>query len=77
MTIEELRTLSKAALPLNDDEWGSERQIDAENAVTAALQQYIKPEEWDNFEDYALKATTEEMVEYGMSLAENPDPRWQ
>ncbi len=73
-TIEGLRKLAKVARPLNDDEWGSERQMNAENRFCAALERYLKPAAWDHFTDYALKATTEEMMDCGLMLAARAAP---
>lgn len=72
--IEELRELATDARPTSDDEWGSDRQITAENKFCAALERYLKPAGWEHFEDYALKATTDEMLDCGLMLAARAAP---
>jgi hypothetical protein len=56
------------ALPINDDEWGSERQTDACNAFFLALEACLPKCYFEEVEDYAMKATTEEMVFYGIDM---------
>lgn len=73
-TIDTLREMAKDARPVSDSEWGSDRQITAENKFCAALERYLKPAGWDHFEDYALKATTEEMLDCGLMLAARAAP---
>lgn len=68
-TIEDLRDMAQTARPTEDSEWGSDRQINAENIFCAALERYITPDGWSKFEDYALKATTEEMLDCGLTWA--------
>lgn len=68
-TLERLRELALDARPISDPEWGSDRQIKAENKFCAALERYLTPGAWDKFEDYALKATTEEMLDCGLMHA--------
>lgn len=65
-TIARYQLLANDAKPVNDDEWGSERQIAAQNAFHAAMQRdgLITPA----YEAYCLKATVEEMVDEGMRL---------
>jgi hypothetical protein len=66
VTDAELEKLANAAKPLNDDEWGSERQIEAENAFFDAVQELVSKEVFDGLEGYCLKATTDEMIEAGL-----------
>ncbi len=60
--------LAKAAYPVNDDDWGTERQIDAENAFFAAVEQLMSPELFESLETYALKATAEERISFALEL---------
>ena len=62
-TIAELTALAAAAHPINDDDWGTQRQIDAENAF------------WDacgdlgaDFERYSLKATSDEALNEALRI---------
>ena len=66
MTYAEIEKLAAAAKPLNDDEWGSERQIDAENAFFDAVKEMVSKEVFEGLESYCLKATTDEMIEAGL-----------
>ena len=60
--------LAKNALPLDDAEWGSKRQIDAQNRFTDAVEAVLPTKEFDAYDSYCLKATTEEMIEEGLRL---------
>ena len=70
-TLSMINTLASAAYPINDDDWGSERQIAAENAFFAFVKDYVTRgpravegrKQWEDFEGWCLKATTEEMIE--------------
>jgi len=64
-----LFTCARLAVPLDDDEWGSGRQVDAENLFCSELRDVLNDDKWWDFERYALKATTEEMINYGLKLA--------
>ena len=55
--------LAEAALPINDDDWDSDRQIDAENAFFDAVCLELDDAAIVELEDYSLKATTEERVD--------------
>ena len=61
--------LAELALPVDDAEWGSDRQVNAANDFGAALYSVLSEDDFSDFENYALKATTEEMVNYGLELA--------
>jgi hypothetical protein len=50
------------------DDWGSARQIDAQNAFTDAVVDLLTPEEVNAYDDYCLKATVDEIVEEGLRL---------
>ena len=57
-----LINLGMKALPIDDDEWGSHRQITAENKFHEYAKKYgVKYSQ--KLSDYLLKATTEEAVE--------------
>lgn len=58
------------------DDWGSERQIEAENGFFEALQKFISQgglidftKTWDAFETFCLKATTDERIKEGVRIA--------
>tara|TARA_R110002020_G_scaffold421993_1_gene631186 strand:- start:935 stop:1354 length:420 start_codon:yes stop_codon:yes gene_type:complete len=62
MKMKELEVLAALALPFGDQDWGSERQVDAETKFFEAIQRILPDREWDELEEYCLKATTKEMV---------------
>jgi hypothetical protein len=66
MTYAEIEKLATAAKPLNDDEWGNERQIEAQNTFFDAIQQTVSEEVFEGLEAYCLKATVDEMIEAGL-----------
>jgi hypothetical protein len=52
------------AYPINDDDWGTERQVDAENDVYHVLERLgVDIGEESEFARWALKATTEERLD--------------
>jgi len=63
-----LEKLGQAALPVTEDDWGSCRQIDAENDFLAAVQRVLPEDSWDDLYVYGLKATTEERIAYALQL---------
>ena len=65
-TIERLSALAVVARPRDNDDHGSERQIGAENAFFDAFNAAMG--DTGDFEDYCLKATTEEMLDEAMRL---------
>lgn len=60
--------LADAALPLSEEDWGSERQIKAEVAFQDALAEVLGEKAWEEFATFTFKATTEEMVAKGLAL---------
>jgi hypothetical protein len=54
--------LAKLAMPINDDDWGTDRQINAENELYAFVEKH-----WPNmmdagFETWCLKASSDEII---------------
>jgi hypothetical protein len=68
LVTKEIEALAQAARPLNDDEWGSDRQLEAENAFVNATRELMHPIAWEEFIDATLKCTTDEMVDYALKL---------
>jgi len=68
-----LEQLAAAARPTNDDDYGTERQINAENNFFAYLDEYLGDKlteaEHEEFTDYCTKATTDERITEGLRLA--------
>lgn len=68
MTREQFEALASAARPINDDDWGSDRQINAENAWFDAVCLDLDSARIVELEDYALKATTTERIDKAREL---------
>jgi hypothetical protein len=70
MTIntQKLIKLAELAATLNGNDWGSEAQIDAENTWVEAAYKELTPEQIEKWDTYALKALTEEAINYGLKL---------
>ncbi|HKX36993.1 MAG TPA: hypothetical protein VJM79_10075 [Rhizorhapis sp.] len=67
-TLDELAQLAKFAVPRNDDEWGSERQIKAQNFFFERIEAFgIDASRWET-----AKMTAEEMVDEAMTMARDP-----
>ena len=64
-----IQKLEQDARPINDDDWGSERQIDAEIAFFEKVQSVVSTESFEKLEDYCLKATTDEMIDEALKIA--------
>lgn len=69
--MERIVKLAQEARPINYEDYGSERQIDAFNAFTIKMEQILSKEDFELFEDYSMKATTDELVDYGLLLLKN------
>ena len=65
---EKISSLAPAALPITEEDWGSERQIDAEEAFLYAVRRILPEDSLDKLGNYGLKATTEERVAYALEL---------
>jgi hypothetical protein len=67
-----LRELAAAARPIDDDDYGTARQIDAENDFFDTLDLYLaglSREKLEAFDTFCLKATTDERITEGLRLA--------
>jgi hypothetical protein len=69
-----LKTLAADARPISEADYGSQRQIDAENdffdALDLQLSGKLTDGESDAFAAYCLKATTDERIDEALRLAE-------
>ena len=68
MNADKLRLLSRCARPIGDDDWGSNRQIDAENAWVEFAHRHMTTAAREDWDEYALKATSEEAIDYGLRV---------
>lgn len=62
--VELVKKMAEDAKPLNDEEWGSERQINAENAFFEKLEELGM--DMDEFTDKNFKATSTESIAAGL-----------
>jgi hypothetical protein len=73
MNMTYLEQLAAVARPINDDDYGSDRQVDAENDFFDALDQHLAGKltevEMDDFDAFCLKATADERIDEGLRLA--------
>ena len=65
----DLNSLAAAARPINHEDWGSERQIEAQNAFFQEIEKLLPSAEFEALENYCLKATTDEMIDRALELA--------
>jgi hypothetical protein len=63
-----LIAMSEDAIPLSDQDWGSERHMKDANAFWIELEKHLSSEAFSKLEEYALKGTTEENVTYAREL---------
>ncbi len=68
-----LEVLADDARPVDFDDWGSERQVKAQNDFFDTLDLYLTgrltEQERHAFDVYCLKATVDEMLDEGLRLA--------
>lgn len=60
-----IKTFAAAALCINESDYGTERQIDAENGFFDAVREDVPADDFEALEDYCHKATTDEQVVEG------------
>lgn len=68
----ELKVLSNDALPIDENDWGSERQVEAENKFWDALKAHIGDENYDKLSEdiESLKMDVEEMISFALGKIE-------
>lgn len=67
MTFTKLESLAQDARPRDEADWGTERQINAENTFFDAFHDAMG--DTPEFDDWCLKATTGEMIDEALRLA--------
>lgn len=67
MNIVKLEALALDARALDEADWGTERQINAENAFFEAFHALMG--DTPEFDTWCLKATTDEMIDEALRLA--------
>jgi len=70
----QLERFAEDAYPHNDDEDGSERQIEASNLFYYAAETRLTKELNDYWQSYSLKATTNEIIDEGLRLLHGGEP---
>jgi hypothetical protein len=65
--------LARTARPINDADWGSARQVAAENQFFASIKPLISASDWDELETFALRATTDERIDFALRLVDLVD----
>ncbi len=63
-----LALLARNARCIGDDDYGSARQVGAENEFLAAVERLLPRRQWQAFERYCLKATTDERINEALRL---------
>jgi hypothetical protein len=63
-----MKELAEKARPIDYDDLGSERQVEAFNAFTIKMEQILSKEDFERFEAFSMKATTDELIDYGLTL---------
>ncbi len=58
-----VEALAAKARPTSDDDWGSDRQVEAQNTFFAAVKCILSDEDFEDLEEWCLKATSDEMVD--------------
>lgn len=66
--VAKLVALIKDARPIDDDDWGTDRQINADNAFWDEFEKVVSTEQWGEAEDYNLKATTDERLDNALQI---------
>jgi hypothetical protein len=60
--------LAARARPINDDDWGSKRQIDAQNLFFQEVEKVLPADKFADLDNYCLKATTDEMIDRALEM---------
>lgn len=71
-TLLAMTVLAEEAKPLNDDEWGSERNVTLENAFFSLVAVLVSDDEFERMTDATHKATSEERINYFMNCLFEP-----
>lgn len=75
-SLEVFQAFADYARPITDAEWGSMRQTEAQNTFFNFAEQWFPLQFRDGgkFSNYALKATTEEMLDYALEIIRKHHP---
>jgi hypothetical protein len=64
----DIHKLAADARPIDDADWGSARQIDAQNLFFNEVEKALPAEEFETLENFCLKASANEMVDEALRL---------
>lgn len=70
-----LSALAEAAISIDEDDWGSPRQVEAQNKFFAEVEKIVSKEDFELLEQFCLKATDAEMVCAAINLLLK-EPYW-
>jgi hypothetical protein len=74
-SVKDAEALIAAARPWDDDDYGSERQVNLENRVYFYVESILDPKEFEAFENYCLKASVEDRLDAALYVV-NGDVNW-
>jgi hypothetical protein len=63
-----LNILAQTARPIDDADYGSYRQVRAENRFFYVIKSRLTAQAWHDFELYCLKATSDERIDEALRL---------
>jgi len=66
--------MAQDARPVDEADYSSARQTDAENAFFTEVGKILSPEDYEKLEDYALHGTVDENVDYALKLLKESPP---
>ena len=66
--IERFEALAQAARPVDDNDWGSTRQIGAENKFFKSVEALLPDDQFAALTRYCLKATSDEAIDEALRL---------
>ncbi len=64
----ELNAMGDAARPVDQDDWGSERQVAAQNAFFNRVEAILPADRFEELDAYCMKANTDEMVDEALRM---------
>jgi hypothetical protein len=68
MKTSDIPFLTADARPINEDDWGSERQVNAANKLYYAMEDFLSPDAFAEWIAYGEKATEEESCDFALVL---------
>lgn len=69
--ISSIKDLASAARCINEQDWGTERQIKAQNAFFDAVEKIVSKQTFSELEGYCMKANVDEMINEGLRVCQH------